>query len=85
MSEAKSDSLNCHVGRCKSCKHFERGHWLPEYGGGEQMGGNCKALCRVLGLTNSYLVWHDAIHVQESFGCSLFSPNAANEPRSDSK
>ena len=69
------DSLHCLVGRCGDCQHFERGQWLPEYGGGEQMGGNCKVLSAVLGMTNSHLVWHDALYVQESFGCSLFTPN----------
>lgn len=72
---ANGDNLHCLVGRCKACQYFERGHWLPEYGGGEQTGGKCKVLCKVLGITNSYLVWRDAIYVQETFGCSLFTPN----------
>jgi hypothetical protein len=57
------------------CQYFERGHWFPEYGGGEQLGGNCRLLCDVLKITNSYLIWQDSLHVQESFGCSLFAPN----------
>ena len=82
MSEERTngDGLHCFVGRCGDCQHFQRGQWLPDYGGGEQLGGSCKVLRDVLGMTNSHLVWHDALYVQESFGCSLFTPNAPHEP-----
>jgi hypothetical protein len=64
---------------CKDCLFFNRGHWLPEYGGGEQLGGNCQALCKVLQFTNSKLLFHDALYVQETFGCSIFRPKTEEE------
>jgi hypothetical protein len=47
------------LGRCKYCKHFERGHWLPEYGGGEQRGGNSTPLFgnRTAGLTQKITIY----------------------------
>jgi hypothetical protein len=42
-------------------------------GGGDQLGGHCEALYRVLFLSN-FTIWGDKdyLHVQESFGCNLW-------------
>jgi len=60
--------------KCKSCKHFERGKWHESHGGGEQLGGSCKVIFKVLELTNSWFWTQDHLYVQETFGCSAHSP-----------
>ena len=64
------------VGNCAECAFFERGKWAKALDPDEasQLGGHCETLRSVLAMTNSGM-WHmDKIHVQESFGCSLFRP-----------
>ena len=59
---------------CKNCEHFTRKHWINSDGsiGGEQYGGNCVLLLKVLTIDNSFLVFKESFYVQDIFGCSLF-------------
>ena len=64
---------------CKHCIHFQRGKWDKSIDSdeSEQLGGHCKVLLEVLSITNSNLWSMEKLHVQESFGCSLFKEKNA--------
>lgn len=62
--------------RCRNCKYFERGKWhksiCPDES--DQLGGQCKVLPKLLGMTNFELYMCKSLHVYESFGCSAGRP-----------
>ena len=58
--------------KCGNCQFFNRWQWDEAYGGGQQGGGDCSHLLDVIRLTNAKLWALDRLHVQESFGCSLY-------------
>ena len=57
---------------CKDCRYYRSGHWLE---GGQQHGGLCPMLTRMLAIANSRLGWiRDDLYVPEAFGCSMGKP-----------
>jgi hypothetical protein len=59
---------------CEDCKEFNRGKWHESMGGGEQMGGTCRLLPRILRMHNSMFAFVDGLYVQCSFGCPVGRP-----------
>jgi hypothetical protein len=66
---------------CKTCQFFKRGRWIEELGGGEQLGGNCKLLYKLLYMTNSHVISFsaDVLYIQETFGCCAHQCKEHNE------
>ena len=57
---------------CKDCRYYRSGHWLE---GGQQHGGPCPMLTRMLAIANARLGWiRDDLYVPEAFGCSMGKP-----------
>ena len=58
---------------CKDCRSFERGKWhkAVDIKEGEQYGGKCELLQKVLGMSNVDIFFIENFHVMESFGCVL--------------
>jgi hypothetical protein len=59
--------------RCKECASFKRGKWVTDLDGsnGNQNGGYCKVILKVLGLTNINFRFNDTLYVLEDFGCIM--------------